>query len=114
MAASSTSVTARGRHKITIESPTETKDTYGDAIPTWSTHAIRHAVVVPLSGREYFYAQQNNAERMTRFRVRYDEKTKAITPKMRVSYNGRTFDIQSVINENENNRHILIVCSETI
>ena len=42
------------RHKILIEQVTETRDSAGRVIETWSTYATRRAEVEPLNGREYF------------------------------------------------------------
>jgi len=102
------------RKKITIQSVTESKDSYGQPIEAWSTYAIRYADVVPTSGREYVAAQQRYAEEITLLRIRYDSTTKDITPKMRVKYGTRTLNIESAINEQELNKHIQILCREQV
>lgn len=98
------------KHRITIQSATETKDSYGQAIKTWSTYCIRDAEIINEPGSEYFTEQQIYAERPVVFRIRYDLTAKDITPKMRVLYDSNYYDIHSVINNRETNRHINIQC----
>lgn len=102
------------RNNITIQTPTETRDAYGDPVKTWATYAVRAAEILPVSGREYFTAQQVYSEQVTRFKLRHDNTTKAITTKMRIFYDSRYFNIISVINEQTMNRDITIVCSEVV
>jgi SPP1 family predicted phage head-tail adaptor len=102
------------RNRITIQEPTESRDAYGDPVKTWSTYAIRHADVAPISGREFFLSQQVYSEQTTRFKIRYDSVTKNITTKMRIYFKSRYFNIQSVINENTMNRDITLICREVV
>lgn len=99
------------RHKITLQTATETRDTDGSIINTWADTATVRAAVEPLVGREYWAAQQVNAERTVKFHIWYRS---GVTPKMRVSYDSRTFDIKSVINVNERNRELVLMCEEVV
>lgn len=97
------------RKRITIQNTTATRDSYGAENITWEDFAVnRPAQVTPLSGREFFDAQQTQSGIEVRFNIRY---IKGIKPKMRVLYNGEGYDIQSVINLEERNREIQILCS---
>ncbi len=97
------------RKRITIQNTTASQDTYGAENITWENFAVnRPAQVTPLSGREFFDAQQTQAGIEIRFNIRY---IKGIKPKMRVLYNDEGYDIQSVINLEERNRELLILCS---
>lgn len=78
---------------------------------TWADTATVWAAVLPLSGREYWAAQQVSAERAVEFHTRY---LSGVVPKMRVSYNSRTFDIKSVINVEERNRELILVTEEVV
>ena len=98
--------------RITVQSYTPTGNAIGEPIKSWSTYATRWAAIEPLLGREYWAAQQVVAENSVRFRLRYDATTAAITPKMRVSYDGRLFDIQSVVNVREQNIEIVLMTVE--
>ena len=98
------------RRRITIERVTETQDTDGAVLETWSTYATVQASIEPISGREYFAAQSTQADVTHRIRIRY---LSGIVPKMRVSYNSRIFDILSVINVGERNRELQLMCRES-
>lgn len=107
-----TPLTQRLRHKITIEQPTEAVDAVGEPIATWTTYATRKAEVMPMGGRETFRLQQYFSDATAVILIRYDSLAKAITTKMRVSYDSRIFNISSVINVDEMNREIKLVCTE--
>lgn len=99
------------RNRITIQQKSVTRDTYGGETVTWTDVATVWAAVEPISGREYFSSQQIQAEVTTRIRIRH--KT-GITPVMRVSWGTRLYDIISVIEINERNREIHLMCKEVI
>lgn len=100
------------RHKIVIQKYVEIADKYGTPIGAdWQDVMTVWASIEPLRGREYVEAQNTKAELTTRIRMRYRP---GITPGMRVVYQGRTFDIQSVINVNEQNYHLELMCIEKV
>ncbi len=99
------------RHSITIEQASETQAPDGSVIETWSTFANAQASIEPISGREYFAAQTTQADVTHRSYMRY---IPGIVPKMRVKYGSRIFDILSVINVNERNRELQLMCRESI
>ena len=99
------------RHRITIEQNTPTRDALGAEVDSWSSFAVRWAAVEPLGGREFWDARRVNAERRVRFRLRY---VVGVTPEMRVSFDGRVFDIQAVIDVEERNRELQLVCEEQV
>jgi SPP1 family predicted phage head-tail adaptor len=101
----------RLRHRIAIERVTETQDTDGTVMETWSTFATVQSSIEPISGREYFAAQSTQADITHRVIIRY---LSDIVPKMRVKFGSRIFDILSVINDNERNREIQLMCRECI
>ncbi len=83
------------RNFVTIQQAAESQDAIGGAVQTWSTFAQRWAGFEPLAGREYFEAAGRQAEATARFWLR-DELT-GVVPKMRVSWDGRIFDISAAI-----------------
>jgi SPP1 family predicted phage head-tail adaptor len=99
------------RHRITIQSVTETKDTFGGVTEAWGTHAAVWASIEPLSGRELLQAQQVQADITHRVRMRY---VAGVTTKMRVLYGSREFGIQVAINPEERNREIVLMCKEQV
>lgn len=97
------------RHTITIQQRSDSQNSYGEQANTWTTFAEVRASVEPLQGREFFASQQMQAEVTTRFRIRYLD---GVTADMRISYDGRTFDIQAVLNPNERGRELHIMAVE--
>lgn len=87
------------RERLSVQTLTETADTYGAAgTETWATASVVWAAVEPQSGREFFSAERLTGEVTHRIRIRYrDDWTTAITPKHRLLYGARLFDIISVI-----------------
>ena len=78
---------------------------------SWGTFATVHANVLPLKGREFFNAQQINAETTTKFVIRY---LAGITEKMRISYDSKVYNIQGIVNVGERDRMIELMCGEGI
>lgn len=97
--------------RITIlhRATAEQSDSYGQPQDDWIVFAERWAAVEPLQGREFFESQQTQAQVTTRFRLRY---LPGVTPAMRISYEGREYDIQSVIDPEERHRELVIMALE--
>jgi SPP1 family predicted phage head-tail adaptor len=97
--------------RITLQHFETTKDSEGIVTQQWMDVATVWAAVEPLRGREYFAAAAVNAENTVRFRIRYRP---GITPDMRLLYNGRVFEIQSVIDVNEQHKEIHLMTREVV
>jgi SPP1 family predicted phage head-tail adaptor len=61
--------------------------------------------------REFYEAAAEHSEKIIRFIVRY---TKGITPKMRILYKGRIFNIIAVVNDDELNKTLTIIAKEVV
>lgn len=96
------------RHRITIETPTEV-NTNGSLSSTWATLATVWAAVEPLTGREYFQTQQSQSTVSTRIRIR---NRTDVTPQMRVLFDGRYFEIETLIHDRTNARELILMCRE--
>lgn len=94
---------------MSIQSATETRNGYGEAVKTWSTVTTVWASVEPLRGRELFDAEQVQSEISHRVRVRYSG---SVTPQNRLLFGSRVLEIQAVINVNERNREMQLMCKE--
>lgn len=99
------------RHRVTIEQVTETQDTFGATVVTWSPFAVRWSALEPLTGREFFQAQQVNAEVSHTLRCRH---IAGVTPKMRVRLGARLFDIAAVRNLEERNEELELLAVERL
>ncbi|WP_374711533.1 phage head closure protein [Symbiobacterium terraclitae] len=99
------------RQRVTLQQHVVGQDEYGQPIDTWQDVATVWAAVEPLRGREYFAAHQVQAEVTTRIRIRY---RRGIRPEMRVLYDGRVFNILSVIDPEERHRELQLMCREVV
>jgi SPP1 family predicted phage head-tail adaptor len=95
--------------RILLQRCVETEDGFGGGATSWVDVAYAWASIEPLEGREYYQAQQINSAITHKVRIRYRD---GITPDMRFVYNGRTFHIDSVVNEREERRFLVIRCQE--
>jgi SPP1 family predicted phage head-tail adaptor len=98
-------------HPIDIERRQGGQDAYNQPIDDWAkiNCAPIMASVRPLAGREYFAAQQVQASVSHEVRLRW---MPDVLPSDRIRYGERVFDIKSVLNIDEANRELVIMCTE--
>lgn len=87
------------------------KNEYNQPIMGWGDFATVWASVEPISGKEYWASSQVQAEVTHRIRVRY---LPGIRPTMRVQFKARTFEIESIINWQERNIDLQLMCKEKV
>ena len=92
--------------KATIQTPTEGTNSIGEPTFTYSTFATRWMALLPLSGAERVASLQNEGTVTHRVRMRY---TVGLKPKMRLVSEGRTFEIDSVVERGRREEHELLV-----
>lgn len=92
--------------KATIQSPTEGVNSIGEPTLEYSTFATRWIALLPLSGAERVASLQNEGTVTHRVRMRY---TPNLKPKMRIVSEGRTFEIDSVVERGRREEHELLV-----
>lgn len=92
--------------KATVQSPTEGTNSIGEPTFTYSTFATRWIALLPLSGAERVASMQNEGTVTHRVRMRY---TSGLKPKMRLVSEGRTFEIDSVVERGRREEHELLV-----
>lgn len=114
------------RHKIVIQENRYPLDEMGKAqrnefgapIENWVDIWTCRSSIEPLSGREFFAAQQIQAEQITRFRIRFP--MFQLWPGMRIKYRDekakadRYFNITAVIDQNEMHVDLFLMCWEVI
>ena len=98
------------RHRITLLRQVNEVNDYGASTQTWKRVATVWADVRPLSGREYFSAQQVQSEVTTQIWLRHIE---GIKPTMKVKFRKREFEILSVLNTQERDVSLQLMCKET-
>lgn len=97
------------RHKITIESRTNSQDAYGAVTETWATHVTAWASIEPVTAKEYFEQGKVIGEVTTKITIRYQS---GITSLMRVAWGSKIYGIIMVGNTAERNKEIMLLCKE--
>ncbi len=92
--------------KAEIQSPNEGVNSIGEPTFTYSAFATRWMALLPLSGAERIASLQNEGTVTHRVRLRY---TPGLKPKMRLVSEGRTFEIDSVVERGRREEHELLV-----
>lgn len=101
------------RHVVTIQQRTSgspQRTATGQPDTAWATfQAGVPCSIEPISGREYFTQAQVQGEVTHRLRMRY---LAGVLPSMRVLYGSRVFDIVAVMNLEERNVEMHLMCVE--
>ena len=100
--------------RITLQQRTIAQDATGGQLATWTDVATAWAEVTPLSGRELIAAQAVASETSHQITLRWQPAF--VDPKRvaarRIVFNGRQFNINAAINEDERNRMLTLLVSE--
>jgi SPP1 family predicted phage head-tail adaptor len=99
------------RHPITFQKQTTEKNEFGEKVSTWVDFAQSRAGIYPVSGKDYFAAEQIHSDVTTKVHVRY---MPGITADMRVKFGERIFKIVAVLNFQENNKELQLMCKEML
>lgn len=99
------------KKRITIQEQDPEKDSYGELVDKWPDVATVYAYIEPTGGGEFYAAQKTNSEANVNVWIRY---LSSIKPYMRVKYGERYFDILNVLNWEEGNRWLKLICRELI
>ena len=98
------------KHQIVIQRYTEAQNDYGEAIATWTDLLSTRASIRPLSAKDIFIGKSLINETTHKVFMRYQIDIK---PNDRVLFGSRIFSITSVINSEERNITIELLCKET-
>ncbi len=101
------------RHKIIIQGKTKTQNDYGEEIEDWKDILLARVGIYPISGREFFAAETVNSEVTHKVNMRFTPSTQ-IKPEMRIKFGARIFNIISVINFQERNTELQLLCKELV
>lgn len=99
------------RHRVTLQSAAETPDGGGGFTTAWSDVATVWAAIEPLKGTERLRAEQLENPVTHRVTIRHRA---GVTAKMRVAFGARVFNIRAVINPEERNRRLELLCEEGV
>ena len=99
------------RHRLAIQSATETRDAIGGVTKSWATVATRWGSIRPLSGQELVSAQQASPRVSHKITIRYYS---GLTPAFRLQNDSRTFNISSILNIIERDKIQVILAEQVI
>lgn len=99
------------RRRIVILQRSDAQSLSGAMIPSWTAFATVWAEIKPATGRELMMAQQVGATVSHAIRMRW---LTGVLPSMRVQYGERYFDINAVLNIEEMNRQLQLLCTERV
>jgi SPP1 family predicted phage head-tail adaptor len=97
------------RRVITIQTLTETPDGQGGITQGWSTFRHCWAAVKPMGGDERQQYAQLYPSASVHVTVRY---TAGLSPKQRILYGSRVFDVLAVVDDEERHRQVDLICKE--
>lgn len=96
--------------QIDIQQVTVTQSSYGEPVMTYTSFIDGvWARVDPVAGREYYQSKLLLNSIDTRFTIRYT--TDEILENMRVVYNDKNYNILSVINIDDANKDVVLMCN---
>lgn len=99
------------RHVIKFQKQSDQQNSYGENNDNWVDVMNTRAGIYPMSGKEFFVAETVNSEVSHKINMRY---MPGITPDMRIMFGERAFSIVSVINFQERNIELQLLCKEVI
>ena len=97
------------RHRVVIQSATRGRDAVGGQVDTWGTHATVWASIEPMGTGEQWRRHQMEARADFRVGIRY---LATVTTKMRVTYDGRTFEIRGIKDPDMRKQYLELACEE--
>ena len=97
------------RKRVSVQSVGSVLDNYGDLSDSWTTDAVVWASIHPLTGLERETARELAGIVTHKVKIRYRE---GLTASNRVTYSGRTFQIESVKNWEHRDIFLELLCKE--
>lgn len=100
------------RKRVTIQSPSHTKDATGAVVKGWTDLITVWAQVRPAHGQEAWENAARTESNYINITIRHSSEVAGINNSYRVKYGARRFDIKTVINPMERDRKLTLVCLE--
>ena len=94
------------RYRIKLQIPTDETDMYANPKDEWTDFKEVWADIVPVSGREYFAAEQAMSETQFKIYIRYID---GVTQKMRVLHGNVAYEILTVLGDKRSGMLTLMV-----
>jgi len=101
----------RLRHRVTIQSATNTSDGMGGYTEAWGNLDTVWAAIEPFKGDERYEVQKLEADLSHKIILRYRS---GILPNMRINFDSKVFEIIYIINRDERNIELELHCREIV
>ena len=99
------------KQRVSIQSQSTTLDGYGEPANTWTTDSTVWASIIPLSGTEQQVAEGTTGIISHRVVMRYNTDA---SPQKRLLFGAKVLGIESVINTNEADIELQLLCREEV
>lgn len=99
------------RKRLTFQKKVETRNSFKEAVITYTDHCTVWGSVLPNAGKKFYEALQATAEVTGEVRIRYRSD---IEPTMRIKLGSRCLEILSIVNPQERNRELIIYYREQL
>ena len=103
----------RLRESVTIQTPSEAQNSFGESEQTWTTHTLRRCSIESVSSSEMIRNQETVGAVTHRVRLRY---VNGLTGAMRIKWDSRSdriLEISQVLERNNREEHELL-CVERV
>ncbi|TAL59170.1 MAG: head-tail adaptor protein [Bacteroidetes bacterium] len=100
------------RDMVTIQKSTFTQNSHGEEIQTWADYITCWGEIIPTGGREVYQTSIEKAFGDFEVAIRYT--SSEISPNMRLSLSGQTYNIESVVDIGNRHREIHMTCNRVI
>lgn len=97
------------RHRIIFRDKAEGYDDDGFPEEVWEDKTSQWAMIKTLNAREFYAVGQTMNEAKIRFVIRY---TESIHDGMKIFYNGKEYEIETIINDDLKNETLTIPAKE--
>jgi len=95
--------------RLTLQRPVSTSDGMGGVSVVWTTDSIVWGALWPVSATERIQSQAPTLVISHRVRIRYHG---TIAPDWRLKYGNRYLSVVSIVNTNESDRQLDLMCRE--
>ncbi|MCM3599006.1 phage head closure protein [Metabacillus idriensis] len=101
------------RHRITFQNPPNPDDTNENGFPVgnWENVISVWAMNKTVSGREYFQAAATQNDRTSRWIIRFHP---GLSEDMRIVFEGKYFEIEAILTDDELKNTLTIVSKEVL
>jgi len=99
------------RNRLILQSQNNTRGAAGSVVEGWATETTVWGSISPVSVKEYLASNQTQNEATVKITVRYYS---GLDESWRVVNGGRAYSIKSVINHEDRNRMLTLLCLEGV